>query len=59
LTIILHPHYIIIPEWYVVGYIINKRKRNPKEQSRMNNPEKLVTLGTQEELFHFKLKKYF
>jgi len=55
----LHPHYIIIPEWYVVGYIINKRKRNPKEQSRMNNPEKLVTFGTQDELFHFKLKKYF
>ena len=26
----------------------NKRQRKPKEQSIMNNPEKLTTLGTQD-----------
>jgi len=26
----------------------NKRERKPKGQSRMNNPEKLATLGTQD-----------
>ena len=26
----------------------NKRSRNPKEQSRMNNPEKLARYGTQD-----------
>jgi hypothetical protein len=28
--------------------IHNKRQRNPKGQSRMDNPEKLATLGTQD-----------
>ena len=27
----------------------NKRQRIPKEQSKMNNPEKLATQGTQDE----------
>jgi hypothetical protein len=28
---------------------LNKRNRKPKEQSRMNNPKKLATLGTENE----------
>ena len=28
---------------------VYKRQRKPKGQSRMDNPEKLVTLGTQDE----------
>ena len=27
---------------------VNKRQRNPKGQSRMENPEKLATLGKQD-----------
>ena len=30
--------------WYA-----NKHQRKPKRQSRMDNPEKLATLGTQDE----------
>ena len=29
--------------------IMNKRQRIPKDQSRMDNPETLATLGTQDE----------
>ena len=29
--------------------LVNKRQRIPKGQSRMNNPEKLATWGTQNE----------
>ena len=35
-------------------FSINKRQRIPKGQSQMDNPEKLATLGTQDEE---KLKK--
>jgi len=33
---------------YFVPRSINKRKRKPKEQSRMDNPETLTTSGTQD-----------
>ena len=31
------------------GKLTNKRQRIPKEQSKMDNPEKLATQGKQEE----------
>jgi hypothetical protein len=30
--------------------LLNKRKRTPKVQSKMDNPEKLATQGTQDEV---------
>ena len=33
---------------YIVFRSINKHQRIPKEQSKMNNPEKLATQGTQD-----------
>jgi hypothetical protein len=32
-----------------MSYLLNDRKRIPKGQSKMDNPEKLATLGTQDE----------
>ena len=33
---------------YIFIFPINKRQRKPKGQSRMNNPERLATLVTQD-----------
>ena len=56
LTILLFRNFVISKQiystcnsthWLVDGCVpINKRQRDPKGQSRMDNPEKLVTLST-------------
>ena len=33
-----------------MSYLLNDRQGIPKGQSKMNNPEKLATLGTQDEM---------
>jgi hypothetical protein len=38
-------HYFL---WVSIKSLFHKRQRKPKGQSRMDNPEKLATLGTQD-----------